>query len=216
MADRTIEILDEATEFDLLTLEEAKIRLGMSTTDTSQDELLTSWISDFSQVVASLCNRIFAKQRVTETWRETYDGRLFLSQWPVKQNDIELVTDAGVELTTAQYELEGKSGKLSCIANPGGAASSPWLTPAVVTYTGGYVLPDEAPLPLKRATVLLIRDEKIRLQQAQVAGIRQIMHKHSRVAFFDPNAVLIKTAGQKSVALQAVDALLRPYIRIEV
>jgi hypothetical protein len=64
--------------------------------------------------------------------------------------------------------------------------------------------------------VLLIRDEKIRMQTAQVAGIRQIMHKHARVVFFDPNAVLIKTAGQKSPAMQAATTLLRQYMRFEI
>jgi hypothetical protein len=217
MADRTVQVLDPATEFDLLTLEEAKLMLGMSTTDTSQDELLTMWITVFSLTVAALCNRTFAKQRVLETWRETYNGRLFLTQWPVKQTDVEEVTNAsGVVLMPDVYELEESSGKLSNIINPGGVCSTPWLAPVVVTYTGGYDLPAEAPAPLKHATVLLIRDEKIRLQQAQVAGIRQIMHKHSRVAFFDPNAILIKTAGLKSPVMQAVDPLLRPYIRNEV
>jgi hypothetical protein len=218
MADRTIEVLEPATEFDLLTLEEAKLLLGYSSTDTSHDEILAMWIMMFSATVSELCNRTFAKEKVTETWRDTYNGRLFLSHWPIKHEDVELVTagTAGAPLDTTAYELEQQSGKLSFIANPGGAASAPWSSPAVVTYTGGYDLPDEAPWPLKQATVLLIRDEKIRMQTAQVAGIRQINHKHARVSFFDPNAILIKTAGMKSPAMQAATTLLRQYMRFEV
>jgi len=216
MADRTIDVLEPADNFDILTIEEAKTLLGMSKTDTSQDELLQMWITIFSQTAAAMCNRTFAKQRVTETWRETYNGRLFLSQWPVKPDELESVSDASIDLAADQYELESKSGKLSNIMNPGGSQSTRWTTPAVVTYSGGYELPDEAPWDLKHAVVLLIRDEKIRLQTAQVAGIRQIMHKHARVVFFDPNAVLIKTAGMKSPALQTVTTMLRPYMRFEV
>jgi hypothetical protein len=216
MADRTIEIITPATNFDLLTLVEAKLLLGISSTDTSQDELLTMWISMFSATVSEMCNRTFAKEKVTETWRETYNGRLFLSHWPVKEVDVESVSNGSWGLLTDEYEVEEQSGKLSLIANPGGAASTAWTSPAVVTYTGGYTLPDEAPLPLKQATALLIRDEKIKMQTAQVAGIRQIMHKHARVVFFDPNAVLIKTAGMKSPAMQSAQALLRQYMRFEV
>jgi len=216
MADRTIEVLDPATEFDLLTLEEAKLWLGVPATDTSEDELLAMWITVFSATVSELCNRCFAKERVTETWRETYNGRLFLSHWPIKHQDVELVTDFYGDIDPTMYELEQESGKLSFIANPGGVSSSRWNSPAVVTYTGGYALPGEAPEPLKYAVVLLIRDEKIRRQTAQVAGIRQIMHKHARVVFFDPNAVLIKTAGMKSPALQAATNLLHKYMRFEI
>ena len=54
------------------------------------------------------------------------------------------------------------------------AASTPWPQSVDVTYTGGFDLPDEAPLPLKQATAILIREERMRNQQAQVAGIRQV------------------------------------------
>jgi hypothetical protein len=216
MADRTIKLLVPATEFDLLTLDEAKLLLGMSLTDPSHDQLLTMWISMYSATVSEICNRTFAKETVTETWRETAHGRLFLSHWPVADADIVDVSNGNIGLFPEEYELENESGKLSFIANPGGDVSTPWTAPAVVTYTGGYVLPDEAPWPLKQATALLIQDARIRLQQAQVAGIRQIMHKHARVVFFDPNAILIKTAGQKSPAMQAAEVILRQYMRFEI
>jgi hypothetical protein len=216
MADRTIKVLDPAEEFDLLTIEEAKLLLGMSLTDTTHDQLLALWISMYSATVSELCNRTFAKQTVTETWRETVHGRLFLSQWPIDDADVVSVSNGNIGLFPEEYELENQSGKLSLIDNPGGDQSTPWIAPAVVTYTGGYVLPDEAPWPLKQATALLIQDARIRLQQAQVAGIRQIMHKHARVVFFDPNAILIKTAGQKSPAMQAAEVLLRQYMRFEI
>lgn len=216
MADRTIKLLTPATEFDLLTLEEAKLLLGMSLTDPSHDQTLTLWISMYSATVSEFCNRTFAKETLTETWRETVNGRLFLSHWPVQDADVVSVSNGNMTLFPEEYELEGTSGKLSLIANPGGDQSTPWIAPAVVTYTGGYALPDEAPYPVKQATALLIQDARIRLQQAQVAGIRQIMHKHARVVFFDPNAILIKTAGMKSPAMQAAESLLRQYMRFEV
>jgi|SRR5580765_1315768 hypothetical protein len=212
MVDVTVKILDPATEFDLLTLDEAKILLGMSTTDTSKDELLTMQISIYSTTVAEMCNRTFARERVEETWRELYNGRCFLTHWPTKETDVESVFSAGGNYLVGSYELEEQSGKLSNVVRYA-AESSAWEQSVVVTYTGGFNLPDEAPLPLKQAVALLIREENIRMRQAETAGIRQVTHKDSRVVFFDPNAVLVKTLGAKSQGAQAIESLLKQYTR---
>jgi hypothetical protein len=221
MADRTIKVITPATNFDFLTLDEAKMLLGLSATDTSHDDQITMMISIFSQTIAEYCHRVFARETVIETWREEDNGRLFLSHWPVREADIQTVYACWDGYTTvldsSQYELEEASGKLSFITNPGGSQSTPWTWPTAVTYTGGYDLPAETPLPLKQATTILIMEARMRLQQAQVAGIRSISHKESRVMFFDPNALLAKILSAHPMGLNpSVDALLKRYIRIEV
>jgi len=224
MADLTVKILDAAASFDFLTLDEAKKILGIDTADTSEDDTISMLIGINSAIISELCNRTFARERVQETWREVYDGRVFLQHWPVKESDIESVNAAGGDVpanydgTTGFYEvtpcweLEELSGKLSNVGahDP---ESSKWPQSVIVTYTGGFDLPTEAPLPLKWATAMLVREERIRNRQAQVAGIRQISHKESRVSFFDPNALLMKTAGMGSPALQSVNNLLTHYMR---
>jgi hypothetical protein len=218
MADVTIEILTPATVTDLLTLEEAKLWLGIATTDTSQDVLVASMITAFSEEIAERLNRhptvTIGYEEVNETWRETMNGRLFLSHWPVKAADIQSVSiDSNGDLLTADgYEIEEASGKLSNITI-GGDVSASWNHPVVVHYSGGYSLPDAAPWPLKHATVLLIREERIRMMQAMTAGIRQISHKEARVAFFDPNAILLRSLG-KSPTLTAIESILSHYIRL--
>jgi hypothetical protein len=219
MADRTIKVVTPATSFDLLTLDEAKLLLGIDPTDTSSDVQLALMISIYSQTIAEYCHRVFARETVVETWREEFNGRLFLSHWPVKEPDISAVAAGpdGMPLDASQYEIEEASGKLSFIVNPGGSASGPWIWPTAVTYTGGFDLPDEAPLPLKQATALLIMEARIRLRQSQTAGIRSIAHKESRIMFFDPNALLEKMMSAHQTGLNpAVDSLLARYIRIEV
>jgi hypothetical protein len=146
------------------------------------------------------------------------NGRLFLSHWPVKAADIQSVS-VGINggstlLTVDDYEIEEASGKLSNI-QIGGAMSSCWNHPVVVHYSGGYNLPTETPLPLKHAVVMLIREERIRMMQAQTAGIRQLSHKEARVAFFDPNAILLRSLG-KSPTLQAIESILTHYMRFQV
>jgi len=212
MVDVTVKVLQAANTYDLLTLDEAKLLLGIASTDTSKDELLQMQISIYSATVAEMCNRTFAKEKVEETWRELYDGRCFLTHYPVKEADVESVYSAGNLYDATGYELEEISGKLSNVVIDA-PESSPWPQSVIVTYTGGFNLPDEAPLPLKQAVALSIREEMIRSRQAETAGIRQVTHKESRVVFFDPNAVLVKTIGAKSPGLQAIESLLKQYMR---
>lgn len=226
MADRSIRIVTPATSTDLLTLEEAKLWLGINAADTSQDEALSSMITVFSEEISEKLNRhpsvTIGQEEVIETWRETMNGRLFLSHWPVKEADVISISVGDVEvqpldttLAASDYELEEASGKVSNI-RVGGPVAVPWNHPVTVHYKGGYQLPDECPKPLKHAVVMLIREEKIRMMQAQTAGIRQISHKEARVSFFDPNALLLRAVGMKSPTMQAVENILSHYMRFEV
>jgi hypothetical protein len=210
MADRTIKVITPATSFDFLTLDEAKTLLGITVSTPAEDAQLAMMISNASAVIARICNRIFAYEEVEESWRDLASRRVFLSHWPVDQADIQDVTVNGSELDDTGWDLEPQSGKLS---NYNG-----WLgEPIVVTYSGGYILPDDAPLPLKQAAIVLIREEKLLTRQAEVAGIRQISHKDSRVSFFDPNELLLRGAvGGMTQAQQQISNLLYHYIRIEV
>jgi hypothetical protein len=214
MADRTVIITEPATNFDFLTLDEAKMLLTIQSTDTSQDELVKFLITTVSLTIAELCNRVFAQEGVDESWRDIGDRRMFMSHWPIKE--IDGITQDGADVDTSLYEVEPDSGKISIFSGNGSGNGNGWRwsEPAVVSYTGGYVLPDEAPMPLKQATGILIREEKIRMQQAQTAGIRLVAHKESRVSFFDPNAVLLKLGGT-SPSYNTVMALLKHYTRIE-
>jgi hypothetical protein len=217
MADYTVEVLTPATTTDLLTLDEAKLWLGIASTDTSQDVIVQSMITTFSEEIAERLNRhptvTIGYEEVNETWRETMNGRLFLSHWPVKAADVVSVSDAATLLTADSYELAEDSGKLSNIVF-GGVMSTTWNHPVVVHYSGGYSLPDACPLPLKHATILLIREERIRMIQAQTAGIRQIRHKEAAVSFFDPNLLLLRSLG-KSPTMTAIESILAHYMRFQ-
>ena len=201
----------EAVTHDLLTLDECKLLLGMSLSDATHDQQLKLQISIYSQTVERMANRIFAKETGIESWRETFNGRLFLTHFPVKAADIQSVSAAGTVVDPSTYTLEERSGKLS---NRGtaDAVAIDWPVPVYVTYTGGFDLPGEAPEPLKQACVILIMEARLRMVQAQVAGIRQVSHREARVTFFDPNAVLLRLGG-KSPSTQAVKDLLVQYTR---
>ena len=86
MADRVIDIITPATTYDLISLDELKTMFGILLTDTSQDELLTMLITNYSDIIATYCNRVFAYEELSEIWRcVEYDQtnsmtRLFVEQ----------------------------------------------------------------------------------------------------------------------------------------
>jgi len=213
MADINIKILEPATSFDLLTLDELKIMLGVAASDTTGDPQLEQLIEWYSAYVSQIANRVFAREKVRETWRDLQGRRIFLSHWPVKDADIESVeSPRGSVLDPSTYELEEQSGKLSIFTAR--------AEPIVVTYTGGFNLPDEAPDDLKNAAGLFVRKGRTEAQRESTAGIRSISHKDQRVMFFDPNANQGSSGSSggsgNTEAIRAAHALLYHYSRLEV
>jgi len=215
MADITIKVIEEATSIDLATLDEVKTMLGIPLSNTSEDELLKLWITQYSDVIAVMCNRVFAKEKVEEIWRgdlppyNTENGRVFLTHYPVKDDDIESVT-APDGTTIGGYEIENRSGKLQLF--------TAYSEPIRITYTGGYVLPDEAPPALKQALAIMVSAARISQSREMTSGIRSISHRESRVQFFDTNAAMAKQGGggPLGTAGETVNALLYHYMRFYV
>jgi len=207
MADVTQKILIEADSHALLSLDELKRATGMSSQDSASDEQL-QWLIDVqSAVVARLCNRIFARETLIETWRDLGERRLYLTHWPVKEDDIVSVMtfDGNVRL---DWELDEREGKLSLFTNRS--------EPISIEYTGGYDLPYEAPMPLKHAASLLVNTAKSEQAAATLTGVRMISHKESRVMFHNPNSGSSSSGssgGSSSQTIATVTALLGHYVK---
>ena len=122
--------------------------------------------------------------------------------------------NAGGSLIDASgYEIESASGKLTLLGSLGGAAGDP----LVVTYTGGYDLPEEAPPALKQAMLLLVQAGYGQLLRGFNTGVRSISHKDARVMYFDPNAAASKGGGKGPIiGGDTIAALLSAYMRYEV
>src|SRR5580765_1806184 len=205
MADVTVKVLEPAESYALLTLEEMKVALGMAPADTSQDAPLQMMIDQYSDVIATMCKRVFAKEKVTETWRgdpPPYENnRIYLTHYPVADADIESVNSPdGTVIDAANYEIENLTGKLSLA---GSSAAS-----IVVTYTGGYA-PDEIPPALKAATQLMVQAGRAQLAHAG-GGIRSVVHGDARVDYFEGGS---GQGGPVSIAGQTVTNLLTSYMR---
>ena len=204
MADVTVNVITPATEFALMTIDELKTALGIATADPVTDAQWEWMIDVNSATISELCNRVFAKEEVKETWREVQNGqRIFLTHYPVVADDIESInTASGTQL---DYELEEASGKLQLFNG--------WGEPVVVHYTGGFDLPDEAPLPLKQALTLMAANWKAQLAMIQVTGVRMIAHKEARVMFHTPTNVAPGAGGLHPGIPPAVDSILLQYTR---
>jgi hypothetical protein len=213
MADIWIKVLTPADSYALLTLDELKAILNVPPTDTSEDAQLQMLIDQYSDVVATMCNRVFAYESVEETWRGDLPPldtpRLFLTRYPVADADLVSVeSPRGSILDPASYELENASGKLRI--------EGAWSEPVTVTYSGGYQLPGAAPQALKAATGMLI--QAARGQARMTGGLRSVMHGDTRVQYFDPVQMFGKAglAAPLQTATDTIDSMLYKYMRIYV
>ena len=223
MADVIIKVLDEADNFNLLTIEQARIGLQLTPGEPgSTDEFLNQLIETNSSVVSVLTNRVFARERVRETWRclgepcdcedAAYSRRLFLSHWPVREEDVERIeVPRGYPIANNCWELDERAGRISIFCGTS--------EPIEVTYTGGFELPDEAPPALRYAAMLLVSDSRATAQRessALGAGIKSIAHKESRVTFHSPTettATSGRAGGADSPKMATVKLLLSHFTR---
>ena len=175
---------------DLVSLDDMKKKLFIADTDTSKDFLLQEIISNTSETIAKLCNRVFGYEAVEETFYQLEDGssqRLYLSRWPVVKADITAISTAdGTDLLPAMgsdYVLEELTGTLYRRVDTG-----TWLGDVDVEYSGGYQLPDGAPASLRFATEALIREGYMSwIRSPGSFGVRQISHKEARIGYYGPN-----------------------------
>ena len=204
----TLVVFQESEDDSLLTLYEAKLGLNMFTTGTEslddQIEMLIGWTSD---EIAISCNRSFGKETVQETFREIISGnskRLYLSKYP--NIDIESVEENGIPLNkNLDFEVNDDGGWLTRLGGN-------WSEPVVVNYTGGYNLPKEAPGALKKAAILVTREAYYAAARGD-ASVKLVVHKESRVGFFDPRAPAGGGSGSSGVAMRAIGDLLQAFTR---
>jgi hypothetical protein len=215
MADIWVKVLTPAESYALVTLDEVKSILGLPPANTSEDTQLQMWIDQYSDVIATMCQRVFAYEQVAETWRGNgtpFDSpRLFLSHYPVADADIVSVeSPRGNILDPSVYEVEPQSGKMRI--------DGAWTDPVTVTYSGGYLLPDAAPPALKAATILLIQAARLQQRLNATGGVRMVRHGDTMVQYFDPLQVLGKAAptAPLQAANDSVVGLLSAYMRFDV
>lgn len=207
-------VLTPAEEIALVSLYEAKVALNILPSVSTSDEMIQTFIDWSSAEAATFCNRVFAKEKVEETFTELgFNSRIYLSRYPVRPEEIVSITEAGVPVPVSNYLLDGNSGTLT---RRSGMLSVLWGGPVTVIYSGGYKLPFEAPLALRQAVHLITKEAYFAATRGD-ASVRMVAHKESRVMYFDPNQRGSSGgAAAGSPARRAVNDLLRRFMRVPI
>jgi hypothetical protein len=221
-----LNVLTPAESYDLVSLDEMKAALQIPPTNTTNDELLQDLITNTSETIAKMCNRVFGYEEVDETFYQLEDEyspwsdasmlpgglgtkRLYLSRWPVKLVDITALAQDGDDLLATngtEWMLEEETGTLYRYPQFG-----PWYGVIDAEYSGGYLLPDDAPGPLKFAMKAVTRESYLAwTRNPQLYGVRQIGHKESRVGYYQPN--LLGSMGTPDT-WKNVQSILNKYVR---
>jgi hypothetical protein len=223
-----LNVITPATSYDLVSLTDMKLVLGIPPANTANDVLIQELISSTSETIAKMCNRVFGYEKVDETFYQLEDQfnpysqymyysmvsspstqRLYLSRWPVVKADIISLTQDGNDLLASEnatWMLEEETGTLYSFPPTG-----PWIGVIDVQYSGGYLLPTNAPGPLQFAMKSLTREAYAAwTRNPSLYGVRQIAHKESRIGYYAPN--LMSSMGTPET-WKNVENILNKYIR---
>jgi hypothetical protein len=80
----------------------------------------------------------------------------------------------------------------------------------MVTYSGGYDLPEQAPARLQKAVIEAVRDG--RASGARDPSIREVQHGDTRISYFTSST---SSASSGFLSAPVVD-LIKPYRRLHV
>ena len=138
-------VITPADSLALVSLDDAKVVLGIDPADTSKDAALTQQIDAVSAAVNNLCNRIFAVQTYQDQFRYVYNWLysgepLRTRQFPIVVDDtgVPLVTvsEDGAAVDVAAWDVYPEDGALYRLD---GTSVAGWMgTTILVDYTAGY------------------------------------------------------------------------------
>lgn len=155
-----VSVLVPATSVELVALADLKTALGIST--NGDDARLEALIAQASAVIAQSCNRVFGREQIKQTIRLAASVQipepapLVLSRRPVVVSGF-TVSVSGVALDSGDYELDENAGLVWRLDSEGDRI--PWPTNKIeVTYSSGYLLPDDCPASLSRACIVLVNN----------------------------------------------------------
>jgi hypothetical protein len=210
-----LKVMQTGTVYDLTTVAAANAYLNLVSSPTG-DAALQTEITAASRIIATQCDRVFAMEDVTETFITERPGECILVL-KLDRNPVITFTSIdinGQALTPDQYDVDFLKGMVRLnylywpfgFLGPGfGAGFGTFRMTA--TYTGGYMLPSNAPPDLALACHALIKEQRF----ARLRGdptIRSVEHGDLRIFYQQGTAAV--TAGQGALP-PSVQQLIAPY-----
>lgn len=197
-------VITPATVFDMTTLEDAKVELGVTGDD--QDDQILRWIAEESSAICAYTNRTWAEETVTETWfrYDRFWEELILERYPV--TSITSIVEDGLTLETTDYLLSERDGIIIRLFQDQPTQWGAFKT--VITYTGGYQLVGTLPSDIEKACLRSIKNRALTLtrdpslRSLRLPGLQEEM-------YFQTTAQT--TSGGSLSLSNEVTALLDPY-----
>jgi hypothetical protein len=207
--------------YDLTTIADVNDALALASSPTN-DAAVAADITASSRQLADLCGRVFALQTVVETFRfrfgaDSYFDRLNLSRYPVTEFQSLSINDQVIDPTF--YEIDFNSGVVYLLYGiwtvPSYWSIYPGAGKMVANYSGGYMLPDDAPGALAAACIENVRDGRMLTARGLHAGLQDVWSGDNRIRYFDFET---KTgAGVHITGVSArVEGFLAPFRRFAV
>ena len=194
-----LEIITPAESTRLISIEAARIAIGLADDDASQDAALEPLIDQASAAIVAFIGQPLARQTYRESaWSFASLDSFMVSRFPVAS--IASVEIDGTAITVDGYRVDAATG----IVHRRSPTRCGPFWPAgetIVEYVAGYELPDDLPADIQRAAILMLR------QSHMGAGRDPLLRSEETdgVASFSYFA-----AGAAAVPLEA-QALLAPY-----
>lgn len=202
-------VVTPAVSVDLTILANVKAELGI--TVSTEDVNLETWIDQASGLVTAACNRVFAEETVLESFRNRSASeeskKIVLARIPV--TDFTSVVENGTTLVEdTDFECDYETGILTRLS---GDYERNWcFRTLAVTYTAGYALLGELPLPLERAVISLVK-------QFRSAATRDPLLKSEEVPGVLSQTFWVGGVGPNASALPPdVEEMIAPYRSITI
>lgn len=137
-----VTVASPASDTALTTL--ARVKLELNITTNANDVILQDKIDEASDDIEAALGFRVVRETVVETfWREQYDSipdRLILDRTPVVS--IASVVVDGETFDVSRWRLDPKTGELFALDTSGWPCVWLFFKSTVVSYDGGYILPD--------------------------------------------------------------------------
>jgi hypothetical protein len=217
-----LSVTTPANNYLLTSLANLKLELGVN--DNSQDARLNLLIKQVSSAISVICDRVFAKETVSEVFRlsgsgsnfdrtwtsgsaETVRNCLILRRRPIVE--IVSVNIDGTDLTTSEYEVDFGAGLLYRLTD--NDVRIGWYGLKVsVSYSSGYTLLDELPSEIELACMLWIKSLRAQINRSDNSIKVEDAPDLMRREYFDPLRSI--TSGSAYNPPPEVMILLSPYI----
>jgi hypothetical protein len=215
-------VTDPASNYLLTSLANLKLELGVN--DNSQDARLNLLIKQVSSAISVICDRVFAKETVSEVFRlsgsgsnfnhtwlsgsaETVRNSLVLRRRPIVGIDSVVVDE--LTLLTTEYEVDFGAGLLYRLTD--NDVRIGWYGGKVsVGYSAGYELLDGLPSEVELACMLWIKSLRAQINRSDNSIKVEDAPDLMRREYFDPLRSV--TRGSAYDPPPEVMVLLSPYI----